>query len=80
MSERAVAIAKSRKNIQPAHKFDGCVEHAIAHIEEAISGRVDKNMERWYAVKLFERGEKVQESLNLEKALLDHIEEDTGWL
>ncbi|MCI5512180.1 MAG: ferrous iron transport protein B [Oliverpabstia sp.] len=74
--QRAVAIAKSRKNIQPAHKFDGCVEHAIAHIEEAISGRVDKNMERWYAVKLFERDEKVQESLNLEKALLDHIEED----
>ena len=74
--QRAVAIAKSRKNIQPAHKFDGCVEHAIAHIEEAISGHVDKNMERWYAVKLFERDEKVQESLNLEKALLDHIEED----
>ena len=74
--QRAVAIAKSRKNIQPAHKFDGCVEHAIAHIEEAISGRVDKNIERWYAVKLFERDEKVQESLNLEKALLDHIEED----
>ena len=74
--QRAVAIAKSRKNIQPAHKFDGCVEHAIAHIEEAISGHVDQNMERWYAVKLFERDEKVQESLNLEKALLDHIEED----
>ena len=74
--QRAVAIVKSRKNIQPAHKFDGCVEHAIAHIEEAISGRVDKNMERWYAVKLFERDEKVQESLNLEKALLNHIEED----
>ena len=74
--QRAVAIAKSRKNIQPAHKFDGCVEHAIAHIEEAISGHVDKNMERWYAVKLFERDEKVQESLNLEKALLNHIEED----
>ena len=74
--QRAVAIAKSRKNIQPAHKFDGCVEHAIAHIEEALSGRVDKNMERWYAVKLFERDEKVQESLNLAKALLDHIEED----
>ena len=74
--QRAVAIAKSGKNIQPAHKFDGCVEHAIAHIEEAITGHVDQSMERWYAVKLFERDEKVQESLKLSKELLDHIEED----
>lgn len=74
--QRAVAIAKSGKNIQPAHKFDGCVEHAIAHIEEALSGHVDESMERWYAVKLFERDEKVRESLKLSKALLDHIEED----
>lgn len=73
---RAVAIAKSGKNVQPAHKFEGCVEHAIAHIEEAISGHVDESMERWYAVKLFERDEKVRESLKLAKSLLDHIEED----
>ena len=73
---RAVASAKSGKNVQPAHKFEGCVEHAIAHIEEAISGHVDESMERWYAVKLFERDEKVRESLNLAKELLDHIEED----
>ena len=73
---RAVAIAKSGKNVQPAHKFEGCVEHAIAHIEEVISGHVDESMERWYAVKLFERDEKVRESLNLAKELLDHIEED----
>ena len=73
---RAVAIAKRGKNVQPAHKFEGCVEHAIAHIEEAISGHVDESMERWYAVKLFERDEKVRESLNLAKELLDHIEED----
>ena len=74
--QRAVAIAKSGKKIQPAHKFDGCVEHTIAHIEEAISGHVDASMERWYAVKLFERDEKVRESLKLSKALLNHIEED----
>ena len=73
---RAVAIAKSGKNVQPAPKFEGCVEHAIAHIEEVISGHVDESMERWYAVKLFERDEKVRESLNLAKELLDHIEED----
>ena len=74
--QRAVAIAKSRKKIQPAHKFEGCVEHAIAHIEEAINGRVDASMERWYAVKLFERDEKVQENLQLGQAILDHIEKD----
>ena len=73
---RAVAIAKSKKSIQPAHKFEGCVEHAIAHIEEAITGYVDSSMERWYAVKLFERDEKVQESLKLDKEILEHIEKD----
>lgn len=74
--QRAVAMAKSQKRIQPAHRFEGCVEHAIAHIEEAISGYVDESMERWYAVKLFERDEKVQENLKLDKALMDHIEAD----
>ena len=74
--QRAVAIAKSKKNIQPAHRFEGCVEHAIAHIEEAITNHVDTSIERWYAVKLFERDEKVQKSLKLDKALLTHIEED----
>ena len=74
--QRAVAIAKTGKKNQPAHSFEGCVEHAIAHIEEAISGKVDQSMERWYAVKLFERDEKVRESLKLDQALLDHIEED----
>ena len=73
---RAVAIAKSKKSIQPAHKFEGCVEHAIAHIEEAITGYVDASMERWYAVKLFESDEKVQESLKLDKEILEHIEKD----
>lgn len=76
LAKRAVAIAKSGKNTYPAHSFEGCVEHAIAHIEEAIYGHVDSSMERWYAVKLFERDEKVQESLKLTKELLDHIEED----
>ena len=76
LSKRAVAIAKSGRSSQPAHSFDGCVEHAIAHIEEAINGYVDAAMERWYAVKLFERDEKVRESLNLGQELLDHIEAD----
>lgn len=76
LAQRAVVIAKSGKNVQPAHRFEGCVEHAIAHIEEAICGRVEESMERWYAVKLFERDAKVQESLKLNRELLAHIEED----
>ena len=76
LAQRAVSIAKSGKKSQPAHRFEGCVEHALAHIEEAISGCVDETMERWYAVKLFERDEKVRENLNLGKQLLDHIEAD----
>ena len=76
LAQRAVAIARGKKKNQPAHRFDGCVEHALAHIEEAIAGRVDESMERWYAVKLFERDEKVRESLNLDPALIRHIEED----
>lgn len=76
LAQRAVAIARGKKKNQPAHRFDGCVEHALTHIEEAIAGRVDESMERWYAVKLFERDEKVRESLNLDPALIRHIEED----
>lgn len=76
LAQRAVAIARGKKKNQPAHRFDGCVEHALAHIEEAIAGRVDESMDRWYAVKLFERDEKVRESLDLDPALIRHIEED----
>ena len=76
LAQRAVAIAKANKQAVPAHKFEGCVEHAIAHIEEALTGHVDATMERWYAVKLFERDEKVRESLNLQADLLQHIEND----
>ena len=76
LAQRAVAIARGKKKNQPAHRFEGCVEHALAHIEEAIAGRVDESMERWYAVKLFERDEKVRESLDLDPALIRHIEED----
>ena len=76
LAQRAVAIAKGNKKTVPAHKFEGCVEHAIAHIEEALTGHVDTTMERWYAVKLFERDEKVRESLHLQADLLQHIEND----
>lgn len=76
LAQRAVAIAKSGKNTLPAHSFGGSVEHALAHIEEAIAGSVEESIERWYAIKLFERDEKVQESLKLDKDIVAHIEED----
>ena len=76
LAERAVALARNKKQTIPAHSFEGSVEHAIAHIEEAIAGHVEPSMERWYAIKLFERDSKVQESLKLDMQLLAHIEKD----
>ena len=71
---RAAALAKGAKNPQLPSVFGGTVEHAIAHIEEAIEGTVDAARLRWYAVKLFERDERVRDALNLGEATLAHIE------
>ena len=71
----AVAAAQKQKAGELPHVFTGSVEHAIAHIEESIQGKVDDRFLRWYAVKLFERDEKVMEELKLDKALADHIDE-----
>ncbi len=73
-AELAVAAAKKGKAGELPHGFTGSVEHAIAHIEESIQGKVDGRFLRWYAVKLFERDDKVQAELNLNKELLDHID------
>ena len=73
-AELAVAAAKKSKAGELPHVFTGSVEHAIAHIEESIQGKVDGRFLRWYAVKLFERDDKVQAELNLNKELLDHID------
>ncbi len=73
-AEMAVAAAKSGKAGELPHVFTGSVEHAIAHIEESIQGKVDDRFLRWYAVKLFERDDKVQAELNLSKELLDHLD------
>ena len=71
----AIAAAKAGKASEELpHVFTGSVEHAIAHIEESIQGKVDDRFLRWYAVKLFERDDKVQAELNLNKELLDHID------
>ena len=74
-AKAAVAAAKAAKTGELPHVFTGSVEHAIAHIEESIQGKVDDRFLRWYAVKLFERDEKVLEELKLDKALVDHIDE-----
>ena len=74
-AEKAVALAQSHKAGELLHVFTGSVEHAIAHIEESIQGKVDEGYLRWYAIKLFERDEKVLEDLKLDKDLAEHLEE-----
>ena len=74
-AEAAIAAAKMTKTI-PEHKFSGVVEHAIAHIEEAALHDLPQERQRWYAIKIFERDEKVLAELKLDQATLAHIEED----
>ena len=74
-AEVAIEAAKAGKPV-PMHNFSGTVEHAIAHIEEACVHNLPEEKQRWYAVKLFERDDKVMEKLNLDKSTLDHIEKD----
>ena len=77
--DEAVALtietAKHGKNI-PHHIFSGEVEHTLAHIEEAAVHGMPADRQRWYAIKIFERDEKVLDELNLDPAILSHIEED----
>lgn len=72
----AVEAAKSGVKTVPQHKFCGCVEHAIAHIEEYILHDIPEEQQRWYAIKLFERDEKVLEALGLSGEQKAHIEAD----
>ena len=60
----------------PLHGFSGTVEHALAHIEELALHKLPEDQQRWYAVKLFERDEKIIDQLGLERAVVDHIEHD----
>ena len=73
-AEKAVAAAQTKKYKEPLHVFTGSVEHAIAHIEESIEGKVPKENLRWYAMKLFERDSKVREELNFPADLMQHVE------
>ena len=74
-ARRAAELAREGRRVEAPSVFDGSVEHAIAHIEESIEGRVDKRYLRWYAIKVFERDEKVLEELKLEPGLWKHIDE-----
>ena len=74
-AEEAIKMAKNGKTI-PLHTFEGCVEHTIAHIEEAALHNLPEEQQRWYAIKIFERDEKVLEQLNLSQETLKHIEGD----
>ena len=71
----AVAACTSTKTV-PQHTFAGPVEHALAHIEEAVVHNMPEEQQRWYAVKVFERDDKVLAQLNIPKAVLDHVETD----
>ena len=71
----AIETAKHGRNI-PHHIFSGEVEHTLAHIEEAAVHGMPADRQRWYAIKIFERDEKVLEELSLDPKILSHIEED----
>lgn len=75
-AEKAVELVRAGRKTEPRHTFDGAVEHALAHIEEAIEGKIHSGHARWYSIKLFERDKKVIEELNLDPSVLDHIEAD----
>ena len=74
-AEAAVQAAQAVRTRELPHVFTGSVEHAIAHIEESISGLVDERYLRWYAIKIFERDEKVLEELALNGELRAHLEQ-----
>ena len=74
-ADAAIAAVGRAKGGELPHVFTGSVEHAIAHIEESLMGRVDSRYLRWYAIKIFERDEKVLEDLQLEESLYEHLEE-----
>ena len=74
-AEAAVDAAKNGRTV-PQHTFAGVVEHALAHIEEAALHDLPEDRQRWYAIKIFERDEKILGKLNIDSATLAHIEKD----
>ena len=74
-AEEAIKAAQGTKTV-PQHSFSGPVEHALAHIEEAVVHNMPEEQQRWYAIKVFERDSKVMESLNISEETKAHIEQD----
>lgn len=74
-AEAAIEAANSTKTL-PQHSFSGCVEHAIAHIEEAAVHNMPEEQQRWYAIKIFERDDKVLSDLKISDEVMQHIEND----
>ena len=74
-AEAAVKAAEGTKTV-PMHTFSGPVEHAIAHIEEAAVHNLPEEQQRWYAIKIFERDDKVLEKLSIPADVMSHIETD----
>lgn len=74
--QKTISVARSGNISVPNHSFSGCVEHAIAHIEEAVLHNIPEEQQRWFAVKIFERDEKVLEQLNINSDMMSHIEND----
>lgn len=76
VAKATVQAAIKAKKFVPSHTFSGPVEHAIAHIEEAELHGIPEDQQRWYAIKIFERDEKVLQQLSIEPSILSHIEKD----
>ena len=74
-AEAAIEAAQNAKTV-PMHTFSGVVEHALAHIEEAAVHDMPEEQQRWYAIKIFERDDKVKAQLSIDAATMAHIEED----
>ena len=75
-AELAVEVAREDKIFFPRHRFGGCVEHALAHIEEYALHEIPEEQQRWYAIKIFERDEKVLQMMQLPEEMTQHIEKD----
>ena len=74
-AEAAISAANGPRTV-PSHSFSGAIEHALAHIEEAAVHDLPEEQQRWYAVKIFERDDKVLEQLKIDPAVMEHIEKD----
>ena len=74
--QEAMIEAANEDSFIPKHSFSGTVEHALAHIEEAVIHDMPEEIQRWYSIKIFERDKEIIKKLKINKDVLDHIEKD----